>query len=54
LWLLLRPLALGFIFFYFSRTLTLDRWLQQMERGRFEDFAKSSRLALEKLRRATG
>jgi hypothetical protein len=54
LWMLLRPLALGFIFFYFSRTLTLDRWLQKMEQGRFEDFAKSSRLALEKLRRATG
>jgi hypothetical protein len=50
-WYLLRPVAIAFIFFYFSRTLTLDRWLSRLESGRFQTFAKGCKLALERLRK---
>lgn len=47
---LLRPLAVGFIFFYISRTLTLDRWLMRLERGRFRAFSLGCQTALAKIR----
>lgn len=48
---LMRPLAIGFIFFYFSRTLTLDRWLRKLHGGRFDTFAKGCEIALTKIRK---
>lgn len=53
-WMLMRPLAIGFLFFYFSRTLTLDRWLARLEGGRLEGFGRACGLALEKLRKIAG
>lgn len=50
-WYLLRPIAIGFIFFYSSRTLTLDRWLTKMESGRFHSFSLGCKTALAKIRR---
>jgi hypothetical protein len=50
-WLLLRPIAIGFLFFYFSRTLTLDRWLLRTRGGRFEGFGLACQAALERIRR---
>ncbi len=50
IWILLRPLAIGFLFFYFSRTLTLDRWLKKLHGGRLGNFAAASEQALKKLR----
>lgn len=49
-WLLLRPVAVAFLFFYFSRTLTLDRWLARLEGGRFHGFFAATRIALSRLR----
>ena len=49
-WVLLRPLAVGFVFFYFSRTLTLDRWLARLYGTRLESFARSCQSALGQLR----
>lgn len=49
-WYLLRPIAIGFIFFYISRTLTLDRWLIRMEKGRFRSFSLGCQSALAKIR----
>jgi hypothetical protein len=54
IWILLRPLAIGFLFFYVSRTLLLDRWLEHVEEGRFAGFGRSCRKALAELRRYTG
>ncbi len=51
-WILLRPLAVGFVFFYFSRTLTLDRWLARLHGTRGEGFARATQKALAELRRA--
>lgn len=51
IWYLMRPIAIGFMFFYFSRTLTLDRWLLRLQGGRFEVFAKGCELALRKIRK---
>ncbi len=51
IWYLMRPVAIGFIFFYFSRTLTLDRWLLRLHGGRFETFAKGCEIALTKVRK---
>ena len=51
IWYLMRPIAIAFIFFYFSRTLTLDRWLARLENGRFHTFAEGCKLALAKIRR---
>jgi hypothetical protein len=51
IWYLLRPLAIAFGFFYISRTLTLDRWLDRLEESRYQHFAQSCRLALVKIRR---
>lgn len=49
-WYLLRPLALAFIFFYISRTLTLDRWLMKIESGRLRSFSLGCQAALAKMR----
>lgn len=49
-WYLMRPLAIGFIFFYISRTLTLDRWLVKMENGRLRSFSLGCQSALAKIR----
>lgn len=51
IWYLLRPVAIGFIFFYFSRTLTLDRWLLRLHGTRFEFFAQGCQVALAKIRK---
>lgn len=51
IWYLMRPLAIGFMFFYFSRTLTLDKWLMRLENGRFHAFGEGLKLALEKIRK---
>lgn len=39
IWLMLRPLAIGFLFFYFSRKLFLEGWLAKLKGTRFEHFA---------------
>lgn len=49
-WILMRPLAIGFLFFYFSRTLTLDRWLARLHGTRGEGFARACQRALSELR----
>lgn len=49
-WYLLRPIAIGFIFFYISRTLTLDRWLVKMEKGKLRAFSLGCQTALAKIR----
>ncbi len=49
-WYLLRPIAIGFIFFYVSRTLTLDKWLAKMEHGKFRSFSLGCQTALAKIR----
>lgn len=49
-WYLLRPVAVGFIFFYVSRTLTIDRWLLRLEKGRFRSFSLGCQSALAKIR----
>lgn len=49
-WYLMRPLAIGFIFFYISRTLTLDRWLMKIETGRLRSFSLGCQSALAKIR----
>lgn len=51
LWYLLRPLGLGFLLFYFSRTLTLDRLILKLRGGRFESFGKGLELALLRVRK---
>ena len=51
IWYLLRPLGLGFILFYFSRTLTLDRLILRLRGGRFESFAQGLELALGRIRK---
>lgn len=51
IWYLMRPVAIGFMFFYFSRTLTLDRWLLRLQGGRFQVFAKGCELALSQIRK---
>jgi hypothetical protein len=49
-WILMRPLAVGYAFFYFSRTLTLDRWLAKLHGTHFEGFARACQYALVELR----
>jgi hypothetical protein len=49
-WYLLRPIAIGFIFFYISRTLTLDRWLMKIENGKLRSFSLGCQAALAKIR----
>lgn len=53
IWIFLRPLAIGFLFFYFSRTLLLDRSLARLEGTRLEPFGKSCQMALAELRKRT-
>jgi hypothetical protein len=50
IWALMRPLGIGFIFFYFSRTLTLEKWLLRMEKGRFRNFSLAAKEALKKIK----
>jgi hypothetical protein len=50
IWIFLRPVAIGFLFFYFSRTLTLDRWLARLHGTRADSFARACQRALEELR----
>jgi hypothetical protein len=49
-WIMMRPLAIGFLFFYFSRTLTLDRWLSKLHGTRLEGFSRACQSALKQLR----
>jgi hypothetical protein len=51
-WIMLRPLAIGFLFFYFSRTLRLEAWLQKLHGTRWESFAKSCEHALMELKKS--
>jgi hypothetical protein len=51
IWYFLRPVAIGFIFFYFSRTLTLDRYLLKLNGTRYESFGRSCEVALAKVRK---
>ena len=53
-WYLLRPIAIGFIFFYVSRTLTLDAWLVKIENGKLRTFSLSCQTALIKIRKIFG
>lgn len=50
IWYLMRPIAIGFIFFYISRTLTLDRWLMRLEQGKLRSFSLGCQAALAKVR----
>ena len=50
IWALMRPLGIGFIFFYFSRTLTLEKWLLRLEQGRFRKFSLAAKEALKKIK----
>lgn len=50
-WILLRPIAIGCIFFYVSRSLTLERYLQKMTEGRFHLFAKSCLKIIKKIKK---
>jgi hypothetical protein len=47
---IMRPVAAGFIFFYFSRTLTLDSWLLKLENSNFHSFSLSCQSALAKIK----
>lgn len=51
IWYLLRPIGIGFIFFYFSRTLTLDRLILRMRGGPLESFSKGLEIALGRVRK---
>jgi hypothetical protein len=51
IWYLMRPVAVGFFFFYLSRTLMLDRWLQRLGGTRLKSFAKGCELALGNIRK---
>jgi hypothetical protein len=51
MWYLLRPLAVGFLFFYFSRTLTIDRWLARLRGGPLAGFARGCEAALAEVRK---
>jgi hypothetical protein len=50
IWILMRPIAVGFLFFYLAHTLTLDRWLLKLNGTRGEEFAKACERALVELR----
>ena len=50
IWYLMRPISIGFIFFYISRTMTLDRLLIKMENGYFHSFGLGCQKALVKIR----
>lgn len=51
IWYLMRPVGVAFIFFYFSRTLTLDKWIYKLRGGRFDFFAKGIEIALTQVRK---
>jgi hypothetical protein len=48
LWILLRPIALAFLFFYVSRTLVIENFLKKYENGRFKHFISGCQMALIK------
>lgn len=50
IWILMRPLAIGFMFFYLSRTLRLEAWLKKLHGTRWENFARSCEHALAELK----
>jgi len=50
---LLRPVAIAFVFFYFSRSLMLIRLIRKLEGTRFDGWSRSARVALENLRQRT-
>jgi hypothetical protein len=54
IWVLLRPVAIGFFFFYLSRTFALDRWLRKLHGTRGEEFSRACSRALGKLRQKSG
>ena len=47
--LLLRPLAIGYLFFYFSRKIDFQAWAQKSAGSRWEAFAKACAIAKEKI-----
>lgn len=47
IWVMLRPLAIGFLFFYFSRTMRIEPILAYAQGTRFETFVKSCAVALQ-------
>jgi hypothetical protein len=49
-WYLLRPVAIGFIFFYISRTMTIDKYLIKMQSGRLRGFSQACLAALARIR----
>ncbi|NOT79797.1 MAG: hypothetical protein HOP07_12455 [Bacteriovoracaceae bacterium] len=49
-WYLMRPIAVGLVFFYVSRTLTLDRYLFKLLGGPLDGFGKGCLTALNKVR----
>lgn len=49
-WYLMRPIAVALIFFYISRTLTLDRYLIKLLGGPMDGFGKGCLMALNKVR----
>ncbi len=51
-WMMMRPVGIAFIFFYFSRTVTLERWLSHLEGGRGRSFALAAKKALSKIKRS--
>lgn len=50
-WILLRPLAIGFLFFYFSRAIRIQAVVERLKGTRWESFARSCEKAMEQLRR---
>lgn len=51
LWYLLRPLGIGFVLFYISRTLTLDRLILRLRGGPLESFGQGLEFALGRIRK---
>ena len=51
IWYLLRPIALGYIFFYFSRKINFDSLSEKISKGPFPAFGKGLKKAVEFLRK---
>jgi ABC-type transport system involved in cytochrome c biogenesis permease subunit len=50
-WLILRPLAIGFLMFYAIRLIPLEKLIKKIEHSRFKKFAESLRSAIETIQR---
>lgn len=50
IWLLLRPLAIGFLFFYMARSPAWSRWGRSLEKSRFPTFGRAMRKATDILK----